>query len=215
MVSEEIAGTLDRKTLNEWKETKKSFIYKPKGRTFYYIKGKRYSLSKLKSTQIKQFGIKKKKYETALKISEIRKYYYQELKTKKLERKIKKKKIKKEKPERREQMYRLTVAINYTIRNKYYSMKLQKWSVTWVELKDNEERLKDELIKKLEKKLKFDKKDWWWGNVEPNVSIDEIDYVERLQGKEETTDEFLSSFTKRRGQENKLKRDGLDSPDWY
>lgn len=206
----EIVGTLDRKTLNKWKKTNKSFIYKPKGRTFYYVDGKRFRLSGLLPKQIKKFGIEKKKYESAVYISKIVKLKYKE---RKLEKKIRKKKIKKE-PEERKQMYRVTLGINYSVHYKYYSVKTQMWSVTWLKLKDNEQKLKDEIINRLKRKLNW-KKNWEnWFDFEPNVCYDDVDYNPKLEGKIEETDEFLKLETKRRQSERLIKAQGQDVPDW-
>jgi len=59
-------------------------------------------------------------------------------------------------------MHRMSVCINYYIRETYYSMRLQIWAKTRKELMDNIDQYKQDAIKELEKYLGYPENMWWF-----------------------------------------------------
>lgn len=93
-------------------------------------------------------------------------------------------------PERSKLMYRLTIALNYTNRNEYYSYTVQVYSDNKSELEKEVEDVREDVWKWVEKKLKYPRTEFWFADV-PNASIQEMPYDSSLIGKRIENDEYI------------------------
>ena len=103
----------------------------------------------------------------------------------------------KPKPKKPKEMWRLTLAINYVIHHKYYSLVIQCWDTKKENLEKKIPELKEKLIELLEKKLDY-KVDKGFAIDEEsiNIELEKVPYNKKLIGKCEERDENLGSKEK-------------------
>jgi hypothetical protein len=59
-------------------------------------------------------------------------------------------------------VWRLTLVINFMVTHKYYGIKTQAWNLNRQGLQDQEQDLKEELVKALEDYLHYKRDEWWF-----------------------------------------------------
>lgn len=160
-------------------------------------KPKNYSLWKAKRQFEKSKDVKSKYgayvwiYNVETERELVKRYYPEKIRLAKEERL--KREIIKEKPivkKKIEVMYRLSIAINYSVHHRYYSYKIQTWGLSRSKLAEKIEDLKTRVESAVTRKLKYSKEDWWFP-PEPNISIQDVPYNEKLVGVEREGDEYL------------------------
>ena len=96
-----------------------------------------------------------------------------------------------------EDMYRLTLAINYVVHSEYYSEVIQAWGIkAWLE--EHQDKWEHKLIRNVEKEIGYKRRDWWFPD-EPSKELEpytEREYV-RPNTKEERS-EYLGGKRKRK-----------------
>lgn len=87
-------------------------------------------------------------------------------------------------------MWRLTIAINYVIHSKYFSMRLQAWSLDYEDLLEEEDKLKEILLQELENELGYPREEWWF-DWELGVGYQLVPFDPDLVGTIDIENEFL------------------------
>lgn len=85
-------------------------------------------------------------------------------------------------------LFRQTLAINYVVRNTYYSVVLQAWSKSEKALRDSEGAHKEELVRELERIVGWRRENWWFVH-QIGIGYQMVPYDKFLDGRKEIRNE--------------------------
>lgn len=85
-------------------------------------------------------------------------------------------------------LVRQTLAINYVVRNTYYSIVLQAWSKSEKALRSSEGAHKEELVRELERVVGW-RRDEWWFVYQIGIGYQVVPYDKFLDGRKEIRNE--------------------------
>lgn len=87
-------------------------------------------------------------------------------------------------------MWRVTAGINYVNRKEYYSFVKQSWFLTETRARLQEDFIKIDVVKGLEKHLGYAQSEWWFTDT-PSSAVEEVPFDRSLIGRSRMDSEYV------------------------